>query len=545
MTIFREMFQQNVFMRLLERFSRRLESNFIKADGKNAALFVDPGFEVAISRIIPSTKIREYFPKIYNYNSNRSKFDYEIIAVLTNGDTHHLLEYINLFSGTKKPPKEIIFIFVHEFNYLMRQVFEMNGFLHRIQAFELRIPAWIIDSDLATLELKNSFSDVLINTGEYSADAISDALNGIPMREFSPALFMIGDRACHLSKKIPSDFQSHWTHIVIFDRSADKLTPFLTPFTYEAVVAEHYSIQYGITKIVSNGESVHVVFGFSDPISSTIRNMSMPEAAQCINSLSQTIKAEFEKAKEVDTIHNMNQKIKDLADNVVLANQSYVDHLNLIHNIGDTVTKDPSFRDQINAELQCLIDSSTTKEIFYPLIALAKDWKQVVRLLAIYCQTSKNCEDINDIRQAIIDKFGLPALAALWTLDEAEVIKPGTKNTWTSLRDRLKLYSDETIGVSAPYSGYIPPLVRIIQKLCKNEWNDVSIALTDLKIPYTVAGNRPKEMKRILVVCEGGIMFGEMAGIRQIINSYRIEVDVLTTEILSASKILEQCSEMK
>ena len=527
------------FTLISERASRRLEMFFRRCIGRNAVLFVDPGLDKVIGRIVPIKSIKESYSKVFTYMTNRTNFDYEVITILTNGETCHIQEYVKLLTETNKPPSEINIIFTNRFTFVTRQFFEQEGFLHRFTYEELRLPMWILDADMATLEMDNSFLNVLMYGGRKCVEQVSEAIKMIPSHDYFSNIFCIGNNAIEIGKSLPPNFQSGWSHIIIVDRTVDLVTPFLTPFTYEAVVAEYVGIKYGIVKIGDSQETV--VFSTDDPISSSTRLMSIPEASAQIKELASTIQKEFAELKKETAINKKTLMLKDVAERVVVDNQSIGMHLQVLEACTDKgALKEPAFKPVLNYELECITGAVKDLKMMDEITALASDWRMAVKLLCSYCQTAKIVPDLDLVRQNIIDRFGLDALTALWTLEEAGIVKAGRKNIWPSLSKKLKLFTEDVeVGPPVVYSGHIPLFLRIVEKALKKQWNDVSITLQEVGIPYQCFGNRTPDLKRALVVFVGGAMYGEITALRKN-TSLGVAVDVIATEVLSTNKILSQ-----
>lgn len=526
------------FALMIERATRRLEMFFRRSEERDAALFVDPGLDEVIVRIVKPWTIHKCFKKIFTYNTNKTKFDYEIITIFTTGESHHLKEYIDSLTNTTAPPKEIMIIFTNRFTYVARQFLEQHGFLHRFTYEELRLPLWILDPDLGTIEMKNSFLNVVSDGGRLAVEAATDAMKSIPVYEHFSNIFCIGKNAIDVGNNLPQNFQSGWSHILIFDRNVDLFSIFLSTFTYEAIVAEQVGIVYGIVRLQNDDT---VLFSSDDSISSTTRLLTMPEATSQIKELSTTIKEEFESFKKSEAdIHGKSAMIKELANRVVLDNKSISLHLDLLEACTNKAFGEPAFHTVLNSELDFLLNKEANLDAVNECIALANDWRLPVRLLATYCLTTKIVPKIDEIRQNIIDKFGVEALAALWTLEEAGIIKEGRKNNWPHTRDKFKLYvEDVETGPGIVYSGYYPLFLRILEKIMKKQWSDVDVTLDELGIPHQVMGNRQPNIKRALVVFVGGSMYGEIAALRKN-TSLGAAIDIITTDLLSVNKILSQ-----
>ena len=535
------MAQLSVFDDMLKRASSRLEVFFRESQGKNAAAFVDPGFEVVINRIVHPDAIRECFQHIYNYNTNKSMFDFDELVIFTAGTVNHLTQYVNAISAAKVKPRAIKMAFVNRFTFIARQYLESVGWLDTTTVFELRLPAWIIDSDVATLELPFSYTDVLIDGGDVAVERVADVLNSFRPYTYFSNMFFIGDAAVKVAKKIPPYFKSPWTHIIVFDRRCDLVTPFMTPFTYEALVADSLGIRYGIAE---NSQGYPVLFSQADAVSAQARGLMITEAPDFLKELSSQVREESEKARRGRDLREGTELLKSYARTTV-HNLSLGDHLTLLQDTVAQVTAHPLFSFNLQNELNCVKGTIPNRNFVRDTIALSTDWRVPVRLLALYHQTStKEAKDLDEIRQTIIDRFGMEALAALWTLEDAGIVKERSPPShWQAMSSRFGLVQDEArCRAEKPYNGFSPLILKLFQRLAKQppEWNDCQVAFDALKINCEVRGNRCSKTARVLVVFVGGSTYGEVAALRAQKLDSRVDVDVLTTSMLSQRSLFDQ-----
>lgn len=525
------------FQALRERAKNRLENIFYSCQDSNSVLFLDPGLDIAVTKIAAPDVIQSCFKKVFTYETNQTEFNFDKLIIFTSGEDQHLAVYIDLLTKTKEPPGEIMVIFANRFTYTHRQYFETRGFLHRIQTRELRLPSWILDPDFASMEISFSFSDQLIEGGGQNIQRISEALSDLiemsrymRLNHYFPNVFSIGQAALEVRKSLPPFYLTDWSHIIIFDRSVDCITPFLTAFTYEAIVAELFGIRYGIT-FLSNGEPL--LFGDTDSISAQLRNLPFDNARVTAHEIFQSAKAGLDK-----------KDIRQTAE-VVRSNLSIGDHINLIQQIQHTTSLDLTMGSGLNYEMECYLSKAVDAEFIKETIALSDTWHKPVRLLALLCQTSsKPIKDLNDIRQMIIDQFGLEALAALWTLEEAGIIceKKDQKGSWSSVMKQLNLFNKtpDMKNSEKAYEGFTPILLRIMQKIFSRKWDEIYNNLEALKIPIMAEANRCKEVKRVLCIFVGGVTYGEATALRSFKHELRCEIDILATQIYSPKKLLDQ-----
>ena len=150
----------------------------------------------------------------------------------------------------------------------------------------------------------------------------------------------------------------------------------------------------------------------------------------------------------------------------------------------------------------------------------------------------------------IIDRYGLIAMGALWSLEEAGIIsiKP-TCLSWDKIKSKFKLLElhfktkdkpvDPYEGVQIPYQGYVPLIVRFVEKIIMNQSKDLKNDLEKLKIPFKQK-NDTNNPKRFLVAFVGGMMFGEASCLRILSQQLNIHIDMITTEELTNETVLDQ-----
>ena len=530
------------FEKMLKRASSRLEMFFRSSQGKNAAAFVDPGFEIVINRVVHPDVIRECFKHIYSYNTNRAMFDFDELVIFTSGTINHLAQYVTLISAAKVKPRKIKMAFANRFTFTARQYLESFGWLDKVETFELGLPAWIIDSDVATIEQPFSYTDVLLDGGDLAVEKIADILNSFRIYTYFSNMFFIGDAAVKVAKKIPPYFKSAWTHVIVCDRRCDLVTPFMTPFTYEALVADSAGIRYGIAQ---NSEGYPVMFSQEDAVSAQVRGLMISEAPEFLQALSSQVNKESQQARVKS--HDLSEGTKYLKNyaRTTVYNLSLGDHLTLLQDTVKDVTSHPLFRQNLQNELNCVNGTIQNRHFIRDTVALSTDWRVPVRLLALYHQTSSTAaKDLDEIRQMIIDRFGIEALAALWTLEEAGIVKEkAPPSNWQAMRAKFSLVKEEaTCKAEKPYNGFSPLILKLVQKLAKPraEWNDCQCAFDQLKVNYEVRGNRCSETTRILVVFVGGSTYGEVAALRAQKLDSRVHIDFLTTSMLSQRSLFDQ-----
>jgi hypothetical protein len=316
------------------------------------------------------------------------------------------------------------------------------------------------------------------------------------------------------------------------------VTPFVTPISYEAMVADVIGIRYGIT-IAPNKSPV--LFAESETVSVQTRNKPMPDAADCITTLIRDARINMEGlAEQAHYIEGFAEHLRRITRETILPNRSLPDHVSIMGRLREA--RGILYQGMLQDEFRCLSGQPPSRDFLRAAVSLYDDWYVPVRLLALFgATTPKALSDVDEIRQMIIDRFGLQAMAALWSLDEAGIVCDRKKPMpWSALKAKFSLSSETpTCRADQPFQGYMPLIVRLVQKLAKNQWNDCHTILKNVGIPFNVHTNMCNEMKGILIVFVGGVMYGEIASLREQMYDSRLPMDILTTEIFSTKTFLD------
>lgn len=540
--------QKTPFLTTLNRASRRLEMFFRRCQNEQSIILMDHGISPIVCRMVKAQTIEDCFNRITCYDPEiRSNADLraDVLLIFTTGSNKRLKEYIECLNNTTALPKKIVLVFAHRCTFTARKFLEAHGYLHIVKIEELRLPAWITDADFAISPFENSFSNVILNGGRESVEQLAQTLMQFPSGEYFSNMYLIGDTAIQVGTLLPQDFRSAWTDIVIFDRQIDKITPFLTPFSYEAFIAESIGIEYGVTTFNDQGTHIELLFGDQDNTSTQVRNLPVSEAGPYLSALFEAAEQERKSlsgAKEVSV-----DQFRKFSEKTIM-NASLYDHVRVWASIRQSVLDLPAFHQRIQLELDLLLQQvDDVSKFLDSQLVLENDWRPSIRMLAIYCQTAKsiNQKTFELMRQNIIDRFGLNAIGALWSLDEAKIITDNPKKiNWANIRQSFRLFSDSPQGIELPYQGYVPLIARIVEMIVKKKWIEASALLEKEKIPLQVKANRNTERKRTLVVFVGGAMYGEIACLRHLTKQVLMPFDILTTECLTTNDILKQMIEV-
>jgi hypothetical protein len=267
----------------------------------------------------------------------------------------------------------------------------------------------------------------------------------------------------------------------------------------------------------------------------------MPDAAEHITRLVRETRTGMEDlAEHAHCIEGFAEHMRRITQETILANQSLPDHVSIMGRLREA--RGLLYQGMLQDEFRCLSGQASSRDFIRAAVSLYDDWRVPVRLLALFCATTpKALSDLDEIREMIIDRFGMQAMGALWSLSEAGIVCDRKKPMpWPGLKTKFGLSSEtSTCRADEPFQGYTPLIVRLVQKIVKNQWNDCHSILTDRGIAFKVLANRCNEMKGILVVFVGGIMYGEMASLREQMYDSRLPMDILTTEIFSTKTFLD------
>eukprot|EP00397_Hematodinium_sp_SG-2012_P012920 GEMP01013104.1.p1 GENE.GEMP01013104.1~~GEMP01013104.1.p1 ORF type:complete len:632 (+),score=130.61 GEMP01013104.1:78-1973(+) len=348
--------------------------------------------------------------------------------------------------------------------------------------------------------------------------------------------------------------------LVLIDRRVDLYSVLCSPFTYEALLDQHFDINcttlsIGNDVIPVQGGRDKTVFKVNDddPLYLEIRDMHIgvlgPLLHQKANAIQETYQ-EKDKLKSIQDIQDYMTKFK-----VVQAEHtSLTTHVNLASHVAlltqsEQMAKNLACEDEITA-----LNKSSWQHI-EDLIDQAAPIHEVLRLLCLFCIINHGMpiKTYDLIKRGIFQTYGYEQIITLHNLEKGGFLPQQRASVWSQIRRQFTLLVDDREAdqdISYAYSGYAPLSIRLVQLLKSQPrgWRSIQDHLNLLWGPVLeIEQARAQEKKGpevVLVFFIGGVTRAEIAALRKLekLEDGKRRFIVATTEFWTSTKALSQMS---
>lgn len=425
-----------------------------------------------------------------------------------------------------------------------------------------------IDNDFFLLPCYNSYLNMSIY---YNYDDIYNSAHALKEIEnvFGeiPQVFCLGE----LAERVYSTLQqmrnhdskhkslgvSQVTSMIIIDRNADLITPVTSQVSIEGIIDQIFGIDYGHCQFVQPNDKEMVILDFMESfdVLRAVRTLSSDKGREKMRTIEETL-MNIKKALE-----QKDKNIKEFSDlymkgSKILSNYSKLQLLFkcFLEALTQRNKKYPTIYSTINAEFNVLRDNVKLMDYAENLVLLMNDWKTALRLIALESASgiSHSSKLVKRIQSEIVAEFGFDAQESIMNLEKTKYLstKP-VKMPKKGCLDSLNLFSEEFNGepievAATALGGFVPPSVRIVQKITNGEWPTIYKAFQE-KCFMSVNGDPPKQLEndvnRVIVFFVGGVTLTEVATIRNIGRSYykgEIEFIIGSTEKINCETFMDQ-----
>ncbi|OHS95469.1 Sec1 family protein [Tritrichomonas foetus] len=337
--------------------------------------------------------------------------------------------------------------------------------------------------------------------------------------------------------------------LLIFDRTADIVTPLCSQSTFEGLVDEFFGINFGIT---SPSEDAEVIFSEKQELIAEMRG-------QLFEKVHQTIEERVrEYGKYEDPEYQEQIRKADIAEfkklmlhmkYLINEKKFFVKVQNLAEKLVKEATKTPLFVSLRNAELNLLAANSSVMPMAEHFMLLLNDWKTAMRLILLEAAVGhKLRKDL--INQELIDQYGESAKNTIKTLDRLHLLSTQQSNymkQWRSINESLGLVMADD-NICKMCDQVVPLSVRLVQKATQGDWpGNWGKIFAKSNMPLSVEGQPPPpvegKLRRLLIFFIGGVTLSEVAFIRNLgkeIFDGKIQYVIGSTDQINADSFTEQ-----
>ena len=508
----------------------------------------------------------------------------------TNDNINNLI-FINSMMNIPMKTIDINIIFIpEETTKIIEYMIEMNH-LNAFGIFNFSIDIMPIDYDLFSLDNDESFREIYIDKNNSSIEKLADI-----MLKFEVAFgkvkhkYIKGNNAklfCDLLLNKEEEHNIKSTDeifgMIVFDRSVDFITPFISNLTFEGLVDEYFGINKGYIKV--KRKSFKANFSNEDKKIRPEADMSYPlisdmnkfycdlrcfhylTVTKYLMSISEHIKYLRDNKNNLKSTSELNAALVDL-NKLIDSNSFLNDNMEMINQIFKIINDE----DYQTKEFSILKGTSqTNSETFYDdYIIDKKDMYKILNLMILESLTGSGISNYEKFKKDILAVYGYQNLFLFRNLEKLEWLKEKDKlslkklfkSNYEQINEKLHLYNEDfvlgqTDDLSYVHQGYCPISLRLIEKVGEGGWSEIKDVFQLIPGVTHYPSNeyeisKPREdLNTIFLVFLGGVTYTEIEGVRYLNRKYKQIYDnsseenktrkqfiIITTQILRTKKLL-------
>ena len=508
----------------------------------------------------------------------------------TNDNINNLI-FINSMMNIPMKTIDINIIFIpEETTKIIEYMIEMNH-LNAFGIFNFSIDIMPIDYDLFSLDNDESFREIYIDKNNSSIEKLADI-----MLKFEVAFgkvkhkYIKGNNAklfCDLLLNKEEEHNIKSTDeifgMIVFDRSVDFITPFISNLTFEGLVDEYFGINKGYIKVKrksfkanfsNEDKKIRPEADMSYPLISDMNNFYCDlrcfhylTVTKYLMSISEHIRYLRANKNNLKSTSEINAALVDL--NKLIDSNSYLnDNMEMINQIFKIINDE----DYQTKEFSILKGTSqTNSETFYDdYIIDKKDMHKILSLMILESLTGSGISNYEKFKKDILAVYGYQNLFLFRNLEKLEWLKEKDKlslkklfkSNYEQINEKLHLYNEDfvlgqTDDLSYVHQGYCPISLRLIEKVGEGGWSEIKDVFQLIPGVTHYPSNeyeisKPREdLNTIFLVFLGGVTYTEIEGVRYLNRKYKQIYDnsseenktrkqfiIITTQILSSKKLL-------
>ena len=467
--------------------------------------------------------------------------------------------------------------------------------LYKFDLYSFNMDIIPIDNDLFSLELEDSLLEIYIENNYSSLSKLANVL-----LKFEVAfgkikhVYIKGNNAKYLNELLLKKEEEHNIKttdevlgMLIFDRSADFITPLLMNQTYEAMIDDIYGINNGTITVKKNFVKTYfneedkkkrgdqeIKYSLTSDLNKfycKLRCLHYLTVNNYLFNLHKHIedlkkKGRGSSGEDMKAINELLFEFRDMTKMVSYIN----DNIGFLKEIFNTMEGDDYENQKMKEYLLLRGISQTDSELFYmDYISEKKDFNKILNLLILESLIQDGIKNYEILKREMLNVYGFQNIFLFRNLEKLGLLKNkvavkgllSQKYDFGKIRDKLGLYNSEFKGskrddISYVNNGYCPISLKLIEKIGENGWSQISDALNlipgETKFPNNESeiANPPEKINTIFLVFIGGITYTEIEGIRYLNRKYKKIYDesneenkirkqfiIITTNILNTKKL--------
>lgn len=368
----------------------------------------------------------------------------------------------------------------------------------KISIFNLGIEMIPLDTDLISLNSLFGFKQLYVDKNLLINSDLRDCLDYLT-GAFDGFLSItgIGDNSVAIAETMQTPSERSSNHLIIIDRTADLISPLITPFDYEGILADFVGIDCGVYDIgdghLRQLNSVH------DPLLGKLRLMNWGELAVYIHDQLTLVNSTLDSQKSAKSTKESLDAFKNIAK-VTLENKTIHDHISIAERLKTKLTNSKWLKPIMNAEGDALEGNYRTKDLAFEMMEYGCDMQLPLRMFCLEYLLKGSIADYPKILQMFHFNYGLQQFPYSIYLQQASLLSDVNCNIkWKNLVKAFRAfnpdYEAEKDEAAILQQGYAPISVRAIMKLIQGEIPYVQNSFESAGIKFAIRGSKEKKAR--------------------------------------------------
>lgn len=522
---------------------------------KDICLVLDPSLVGPLTLIIPFKSLtdKNVDPTIHTIEDAAWKTDIQNIVYLTRPRLESIKKISNQIKSMENLAKKTYHLFMVPRKTLISEItLQKLGVFQLIDTIgEYALDILPVDNDLISMENPFVYRELTMDSDNSSLLFVARSLMKIQsiygvipkIKYFGPAGSTVAKMLNALKTKLKTTYQFRSSmnigNLILFDRSMDMVTPFLTQLNYEGLIDELYGINNNLLTVQLKEKNKEKESKFTlnddDEVFFKVRHKNFNAIGKELNKEANVVTELYDEKNKMQNPDTDLKTIKEFVSKLPALQQRHEDlgkHIALAQIIRDETSK-ISFRKNIEME-QAIIKGENEEEILNyieELIIKQEPLPKVLRLICLLSSVNDGLADkaFESFRKELIHSYGFQFMTTLYNLEYCGLIKRRETYPsidWKSVTKYLQLI-DENVeeekpsSISYVHSGYAPLSVRIIERYGasenKDKWMELKNIFPDAEIGE-ISQSESSDLSSTMVFFLGGITYSEISALRFLAN---------------------------
>ncbi|CAD8049642.1 unnamed protein product [Paramecium sonneborni] len=522
--------------------------------------------------------------QIYYIDSDQLDVESNQIIFFVNPDRQYMKRIVRIIRNNQLANfnKKYLLIFCPRLNIVCKDYLEKEAVLGDLILTNFNFDLIPLANDLLSLEMNNCLKPLYIGQDMQILQTIAESIQRIELVHGKfKNIYAKGNYAKYVidilkQKKLQGEIiedeisfkESKMHTLLIVDRKVDFITPMLTPFTYEALIDEVFTIKHNSINldIIKNEQALKdrpKSMKLNDSYYNRIKIMNIKQCQRILEEKRQNNKSMIQSMKQQESKMNMsdmNQYLTKLRQ-IPKEQNIILDHLIVSQHLSKQL-ESILFNMCVNQEVHAILQtkSQQVEQMIENLISIGAPITKVIRLFSLYNQIQNGMKTklYDFYRREILHMYGTEHIITLENCEKIGLIGKKINDThiWEKIEKPLRLINedvdhDSPEDFSYVFLAYAPIIVRIFEELIiKNTWGPLVLqALKELPGELLMQQNlnqlKGEEVKEdsnqiYVIYFIGGITYGEIAAIRWLGLRYKKDIQICTTHIISGDKLVQE-----